>query len=290
MNNENLEEIIFELYKKTATELPEDVLKSLNEASNNEDGISKKIIEEIVKNCNIAKENSVPICQDTGTPIFYIEYGEKYKEKEMKNAIKNATKRATKEVPLRPNAVDSLNGQNSGDNIGGFFPIIYFDQKDLNGTKISLLLKGGGSENVGKRYSLPNNSLNAGRDLEGVRKCILDAIYQAQGKGCAPGVVSACIGGSKDAIAFYAKKQLCEKLSRKNPTPELEKLEKQIIREANSLGIGAMGLGGKTTVLDVKICSTHRHPASYFVEIAYSCWALRRNTINIFPEGEVNYE
>lgn len=289
MDTTKLEEIIVDLYRKTATELPEDVFDSIKTSKTTENGLARNIVESIIKNSEISKEKSIPICQDTGTPIFYVEYGKGMNEEAIKKIILKATTRATKEVPLRPNAVNSITGTNLNENIGIFFPVIYFTQKNMNGLKISLLLKGGGSENMGHRYALPDSKLSAGRNIDGVRKCILDAIHKAQGKGCSPGIISVCIGGSKDVIAFLAKKQLCEKLLRKNKNSELNLLEKRIIKEANSLGIGPMGLGGNSTVLDVKICETHRHPASYFVEVAYSCWALRRYTINISNEGKVSY-
>lgn len=285
----NLENIIFELYKKTTSTIPRDVIESLEKSSKNEDGLPKEVMERIIENCKVAKDESIPICQDTGTPIFYIDYGEKYKQIDLENAIKNATVKATKENLLRPNSVNPITGINSGDNLGKYFPVMHFNQIQGDRIRISLLLKGGGSENVGNRYTLPNKELNAGRNLEGVKKCILDSIYKAQGKGCSPGIVSACMGGSKDVISFLAKKQLLEKLGRINKNKELEKLEKEIIKKANSLDIGPMGFGGKTTVLDVKICSSNRAPASYILDVLYSCWALRRNTIDISSEGEVRY-
>jgi len=284
-------EAVLKLYEKTATNIPEDVLEALKNAKSRETNQNANgILLDIIKNCSIAKEKKLPICQDTGIPIFYIEYGDNFSQDELKKIIIEATCIATKSVPLRPNSVDSLNGKNSNDNTGNGIPQIYFTQKKGKDLKISLLLKGGGSENIGKRYSLPDALLNAQRNLNGVRKCVLDAIFQAQGKGCPPEIASVCIGGSKDLISFYAKKQLLENIGRENENTELDGLEKRILKEGNSLGIGPMGLGGENTLLDVKILALHRHPASYFVEVLFSCWALRRNTIRINEMGEIKYE
>ncbi|MGV8177048.1 MAG: fumarate hydratase [Candidatus Bilamarchaeaceae archaeon] len=286
----SLETIIIDLYRKTATEIPQDVLDALECASRKESGTGKGVMDAIIRNCKLAKNGPAPICQDTGTPIFYVRYGKGRSQRSIRDAIIGATRKATKSIPLRPNAVEPVSGLNSDDNTGISFPNIHMEEDEtLDGMEITLMLKGGGSENVGKQYSLPDRELGAGRDLEGVRKCILDAIYRAQGKGCPPGIVSVCIGGSKDTVSFVSKRRLTEKLGKTNPNPELGRLEKRVLDEANLLGIGPMGLGGKTAVLDVKICAVHRHPASYFVDVAYSCWALRRNTVRISSEGEASY-
>ncbi len=286
-----LEQHIFELYLNTATKLPEDVVDSLRNAEKNEtEERAKNILSTILKNIEIANEKNVPICQDTGTPIFFVDYGldsewasnlDKVEE-----AIIFATKRATKEIPIRPNSVNTITGKNTGNNVSETrdreFPVIYYNWHKGDGLDISLLLKGGGSENVGERYKLPYASLNANRDLDGVEKVVLDAIVKMQGKGCSPGIVSVCLGGSKDVIIRRAKEQLLKSIGVRSEIPELAELEKRLIQKANQLGIGPMGLGGKTTVLDVKVCSTNRHPASYFVEVAYNCWAMRRGKIRLW--------
>jgi fumarate hydratase class I len=167
-----------------------------------------------------------------------------------------------------------------------YVPQIHFEPID-GPTRISLMLKGGGSENMSAQYSLPNSKIQAGRDMEGVRRCILDAVFQAQGQGCAPGILGVCIGGDRASGYLVAKKQLFRKLGDMNPLPLLASLEQTVLKEANELGIGPMGLGGKTTLLGVKIGTAGRHPASYFVTISYSCWATRRYTVELTETGDI---
>jgi len=291
VNWEHLEKRIVELYSKTATRIPEDVLSALNTALSRETSeTARNILSTILKNTEMAGSNTTTICQDTGTPIFFVDYSLdstiSTNLDKLHETIVSATRKATDQIPLRPNAVNTLTGKNSGNNTGEYmtdeFPVVYYDwHRGDKRTTISLLLKGGGSENVGERYKLPYSKLNANRDLEGVEKVVLDAIVKMQGKGCSPGTVSVCIGGSKDVIIRRAKKQLLIPIGVRNPNPKLADLEKRILEKANKLGIGPMGLGGNTTVLDVKVCSTYRHPASFFVEVAYNCWAARRGKIEV---------
>ncbi len=283
------QDAVVELYRRAATDLPKDVERALFLSYKKERGIAKKTIGSILKNAKIARRNSTPICQDTGTPIFFVKYPEGASEIALKKAIISATKKATKKVPLRPNAVDSLAGENSKDNTGDNFPSMHFSQWKRKSIEIHLMLKGGGSENVGKTYSLPNEKLGAERDLEGVKKCALDAVFQAQGKGCAPGILGISIGGMKHEISFEAKKQLLRNLRDTNRNKKLAKLEKEILQDANKLGIGPMGFGGKTTLLGVKASALYRAPASFFVEISYSCWATRRKKLK-YLNGVALYE
>lgn len=287
----DLTNALVELYRRTATDLPTDVEKALIQAREKEENnsIAYDALNSIIENIRIAREKSIPLCQDTGTPIFYVKIPKGTSVEEIKQKIIGATKIATKEIPLRPNSVDSFSGKNSGDNTGINFPVIYFEEWDKDSTSFDLLLKGGGSENVGKTYSLPNAELNAGRDLNGVRKCIIDAVFSAQGNGCPPGIVAVCIGGSKDVVSFNSKKLLLKKLDERNPVKELAEFEEKLCRESNSLGIGTAGLGGKTSMLGIKVLFIHRHPASFFVDVAYCCWACRRRKM-IFKNGEAEYE
>ncbi len=266
-----------ELYRKTATELPKDVFRELKKAESIEEGNPKDNIKSLIENARLAKELSKPICQDTGTPIFYVQYDKRFSQKELKDKIIKATKKATSEIPLRPNSVD-INDKNSGDNTGDYFPVIYFEEIE-KGLKIDLMLKGGGTENVGLTYKLPDDKLNAPRNLEGVKKCVLDAVFKAQGKACPPYILGVAIGGSKDVVSFLSKKQLLREISDKNKDDKLRALEKELGKEINKLGIGPLGLGGKTTCLGVKIATSSRHPASYFVDISFCCWACRRGRL-----------
>ncbi|HDO25526.1 MAG TPA: fumarate hydratase, partial [Nitrospirae bacterium] len=197
----------------------------------------------------------------------------------IKKSILEATKKATEIIPLRPNAVDILTGSNSGNNTGTGFPVIYMEETEKDTLTMELLLKGSGSENVGITYKLPDESINAQRDLEGVRNCIINAVYKAQGRACPPYTVGVGIGATKDQVAVLSKKQLLRKLNDINPVSRLRNLEQALPGELNGLGIGVLGFGGKTSVLGVKIGVNHRHPASYFVDISFGCWANRRGTL-----------
>ena len=190
---------------------------------------------------------------------------------------------------MRPNSVDSLSGKNSGNNLGGeYFPSIHFTEVENEALRIELILKGGGCENVGAQYSLPDSGLGAGRDLEGVRRVALDAVHRAQGQGCAPGILGIAIGGDRGTSYYSSKEVLFRQMDERSPDPQLAELEKRITGQANQLGIGPMGFGGKTTVLDTKITSLNRLPASFFVTISYMCWAYRRRSM-LFDGGKVEF-
>jgi fumarate hydratase class I len=197
---------------------------------------------------------------------------------------------ATRRAYLRPNAVDSLTGANTGDNLGDeHFPTIHFEEIEGHALQIDLMLKGGGCENVGAQYSLPNSALGAGRDLAGVRKVTLDAVHKAQGKGCAPGILGVAIGGDRGSSFAASKETLLRQLDNTNSNPELADLEQRLTDESNQLGIGPMGFGGKTTVLGTKITTTHRLPASYFVSVSYMCWAYRRRRM-VVDGDQITYQ
>lgn len=280
-----------ELVRLAATSLPQDVENSIRKAheSEEEGSAAKGALETILKNVEMAREGSTPICQDTGTPIFYVHYPEGWSTRRLRAQIREAVAMATEMAYLRPNAVDSLTGRNTGDNLGDdHYPAIYFEEDDGDELTVELMLKGGGCENVGAQYKLPNNQLGAGRDLDGVRKVVLDAVNQAQGKGCAPGILGVAIGGDRGSSYLASKEVLLRSLEDENDQQELAKLEGTIMEEANELGIGPMGFGGKTTLLGVKAKSTHRLPASYFVSVSYMCWAYRRRKM-VVRGSEVIY-
>lgn len=287
----DLKESILELIRKAATDLSPDVEKTLAEAYEKEDEGSpaKNVFGTIRENIRMAREGSTPICQDTGSLIFYIDFPVGSSEKEYREAAKWAAKEATARQYLRPNAVDPVTGKNSGNNIGVNAPYYHFHQWDKDEVRVRLMLKGGGSENVGTQYKLPYPSLKAGRDLKGVRKLIIDAVSQAQGLGCAPGVIGVGIGGGRDSSFSLSKEQFFRKIGERSPDKELADLEVSLYKDLNTLSIGPMGFGGKTTVLDVFIASQARHPATYIVSISYTCWAFRRKTMTI-KNGEVNYD
>lgn len=272
---------IVELYRKVATSLPPDVEDALKlaYAAEKKGSNAKQALQIILENIRMARETARPICQDTGVPVFYINTPGGLSQLALENTIIDATRIATAKIPLRPNAVDIITDKNSGDNTGIGFPVIYFKEIMGSTLTIDLMLKGSGCENAGQTYKLPIEELNADRDLDGVRRCVLDAVHKAQGRGCPPYTIGVGIGASKDQVARLAKAQLMRKLQDVNESPALADLEKRLVREINSLGIGPLGFGGKTTALGVKIGINHRHPASYFVEVSISCWANRRGRL-----------
>ena len=284
---------ILELIRFSSTNLPPDVEKKLRAAVEQEEpgSAAHGALNTMVANVEMARKNSTPICQDTGTPIFYVQYPEGWSTRKLKAQIQYAVVQATKKSYLRPNSVDAISGKNTGDNTGdNHYPTIHFEEIDEDQALIiELMLKGGGCENVGAQYKLPDNRLGAGRDLEGVRKVVLDAVHQAQGKGCAPGTLGVAIGGDRGASYLASKEALFRDLEDENPDETLANLEDRLTHEANQLGIGPMGFGGKTTVLGTKIKGLHRIPASYFVSVSYMCWAYRRRRMT-YQNGEVIYQ
>lgn len=284
---------ILELIRRTSSSLPKDVEDRLRASIEKEEpgSAARGALETILKNIELSRANSTPICQDTGTPIFYVHHPEGWSTRKLKEQIRTAMAEATKRSYMRPNAVDAIYDKNSGNNLGGDeFPSIHFEEVDADQPLvIELMLKGGGCENVGRQYSLPDNSLGAGRDLAGVRKVVLDAVQKAQGQGCAPGILGVSIGGDRGSSYIKSKEVLFEKMGTRNADPEIAKLEERLTDEANQLGIGPMGFGGKTTVLDTKITGMHRLPASYFVTVSYMCWAYRRRKMTVKGD-EVEYD
>lgn len=289
-------ESLVELVRRAATDLPPDVEAALREARDREDkgSAAEGALDTVLNNVAIAREHSTPVCQDTGVPNFYVRHHQEVSTPHLRKQIEVAVAEATERSFLRPNAVDPISGRNSGNNLGNGFPSFHFEEWKKDYLRIDLLLKGGGSENVGAQYKLPctrdlaDGSFEAGRDLDGVRKVVLDAVYRAQGKGCAPGVLGVAIGGDRGSGYVHAKEQLFRRLDDDNPRPALAELEQTLLRDANALEIGPMGFGGKTTLFGVKVGSYHRLPACYFVSMAYNCWALRRCTMTVRGE-EVSY-
>ncbi|MCQ2367954.1 MAG: fumarate hydratase [Kiritimatiellae bacterium] len=270
-------EKIVELIRETSTSIPVDVEKAVKAALKKESkGSSAEVIlKTILENCALARKASTPLCQDTGTLTFFVDT--KLKRKVSVEIIKKAAAIATARGYLRKNCIDSITGKSYDDNCCEGAPVVHYVDK----RGVTLIMKGGGSENMSRQYSLPDSTLSAGRDLQGVRKCLLDAVQKTLGYGCAPGILGVCIGGDRATGYEVAKEQLLRELSDKNPDKTLSELEKRVLSEANSLGIGPMGLGGATTLLGVKIASRPRVPASFFVTIAYMCWAARRRTIEV---------
>jgi len=274
-------ESLIELITETSTNLPPDVRAAMKNALGTElpGTQSSQALNIIASNIDMAAENEGPICQDTGMPTFIVHTPVGVNQIQLKKVIKQAVSEATKRGKLRPNSVDSLTGKNSGDNLGEETPVIHFEQWENDDIEVKLVLKGGGCENKNIQYSLPcelEHLGKAGRNLEGVKKCLLHAVWQAQGQGCSPGALGVCIGSDRAHGYLLAKDQLFRTLDDTNPNPVLAKLEQEIMDDANRLGIGTLGFGGKVSLIGCKITAANRLPASFFVSVAYECWAFRR--------------
>ncbi len=279
---------VLELIRLTSTDLPPDVERALHSArkAEVEGSAAAGALEAVLENVALAREKSSPICQDTGTPIFFVHHPVGWSTRALREQIRGAVVEATRRSYLRPNAVDSITGKNSGDNLGDeAFPTIHFEEAEGHELVVDLILKGGGCENVGAQYSLPDSRLAAGRDLEGVRRAVLDAVHRAQGKGCAPGVLGVAVGGDRSSSFAASKEVLLRRLDETNPDATLADLEARLLEQGNQLGIGPMGFGGQTTLLGVRATSLHRLPASFFVSVSYMCWAHRRRRMIVGDDG-----
>jgi fumarate hydratase class I len=278
---EFLHQSLVELITQTSTNLPPDVRAAMAAIGRTEHPgtQSSQALDIIFTNIDMAVEDEGAICQDTGMPTFVVHTPVGANQIKLKAAIKTAVAEATKRGKLRPNSVDSLTGKNSGDNLGTETPVIHFEQWEEDEIEVKLILKGGGCENKNIQYSLPANLDHLGRadrDLAGVKKCLLHAVWQAQGQGCAPGALGVCIGSDRAHGYDLAKSQLFRTLDDVNPVAELAKVEAEVMEEANRIGIGAMGFGGAASLIGCKVMAANRLPASFFVSVAYDCWAFRR--------------
>ena len=277
MNYAKIRDQVVDLCRQTSCNIPTDVKQGLEKVYKKETSKqAKNVLETILTNIDLAKKEQKPLCQDTGIPLFYVQYQrKKYSHLKLKRAIKDATNIATKQVPLRPNAIDFATGKEVGN-----YPIIYF--KEGSKTQITLLLKGGGSENVSAVYKLPNADIGANsRDLKAVEKAVLHAVYKAQGKGCPPYVIGVAVCGNIEEAAYRAKNRHLKKMDAVNKIPKFGRFEKQLLKKINELGIGPLGMGGKNTALGIKFTGRYTHPASMFVGISVGCWCLRRQTLKL---------
>jgi fumarate hydratase class I len=280
---------LLELIRRTSTEIPDDVQRAILASLEQEKKgtIAESALKIIEQNIDLAKTKSQPICQDTGSILFFIDCPVNFDQLAFAETAREAVKLATQKGYLRQNSVDSITGKNDGTNLGPGSPTLHFHQHRSADVSVRLVLKGGGCENVGAQYSLPNEKLKANRDLDGCRKAILDSVLQAQGKGCGPGILGICVGGDRATGYEFSKRQLLRKLDDRNPDAELDKLELDVVETANKLGIGPMGFGGRTTLLGAKIGVLNRLPASYFVSISYMCWAYRRHGVTLSADNAI---
>jgi len=275
-----------QLITKTSTDLPPDVRAAMGLAVRTEAPATRagQALTIIAQNIDQAVACEGPICQDTGMPTFEVKVPVGVNQIWLRAQIREAIAEATRRGKLRPNSVDSITGENSGDNLGPGTPIIHFEQWEEPGIEVKLILKGGGCENTNAQYALPTELDHLGRadrTLEGVRKCILHAVWKAQGKGCSPGAVGVCVGGDRTSGYLHAKEQLFRTLDDTNPDPRLAAIESAVMDEANRLAVGPMGFSGQTSLIGCKIGALNRLPASFFVSVAYDCWAFRRLGVRV---------
>jgi len=272
MSKQDVTDGIVNLIRKAETELPKDVVESLKNAYKIETGVAKTQIDAILTNINLAKKSKRPMCQDTGIQTFFVEVGVDFPEiNSLKKLIAESVKKATKEIPLRPNTMNPLTGENHKDNTGKHVPYITWDFTQGSDVTIIAFPKGGGSENMSKLAML-----KPGVGIEGVKDFVVEEMIKAGGQPCPPTVVGVGIGGGADLSLKLGKKSLLRPVGERSKDKEIAKIEEELIKRINASGIGPMGLGGKTTVLDVHVEIAHRHPASLPVGIAVQCWADRR--------------
>jgi fumarate hydratase subunit alpha len=281
-----VEDVAFNLIKQAVIYLPEDVKKALKRAYEEETSQSGKTqLKAILDNIELAEKYKAPICQDTGTIIFYIQAGAEVKHLDkIEEVLTKATRKATKEIPLRPNAVDPFTQKNSGDNTGRFIPYVNWEIVSGDNLELTVMTKGGGSENV-----CTTGMLVPGEGVNGLKKFVIETVIKAGSQPCPPTILGVAMGGGADIAMKLAKKALLKPLDQPNPNPEIAKLEKELFEAANMTGIGPMGLGGKTTVLGVHVEYAFRHPASFPAAVAFNCWAARRATARINADGTVEY-
>jgi len=289
MRKAHWEKNLFELIRRTSTDLPADVETGLKKALKKEEKGSRAAwaLETMLQSAELARTKDVPICQDTGTLIFYFCVPVGFDTNALVAMTRAAVSKATRQAYLRQNTLDSISGAAYETNIAHASPVFHFEQGARKTVDVRLVMKGGGCENVGCQFSLPDPVIEGGRDLEGVRRCILHAVWKAQGNGCAPGVLGVCIGGDRATGYAHSKEQFLRKLTEKSSVRTLARLEERIIKDVQQLGIGAMGLGGKTALMSVKIGALSRLPGSFFVTVSFMCWAFRRRGALLGPEGGV---
>ncbi|WP_461866304.1 fumarate hydratase [Thermococcus sp.] len=282
--SEEIIDSVVEAIRLAVTKLPQDVIGALQRAYSLENNpIARFNLQNILKTIEIGKEEGIPICQDTGMITFFVEAGVKSPYlRFLKKVLIESTEKATKEVPLRPNAVDLLTNRNSGDNTGRFIPAIHWELVDGDSLRIALLPKGGGSENCSALAMLSPSD-----GFTGIKRFVVERVRECGGKPCPPVILGIGIGGSADMALILAKKALLRPLRVRHENREIARLEEEILEEVNSLGIGPMGMGGRTTALDVKIEYAHRHPASLPVGLIIQCWAHRKAFLEVGKDGKV---
>jgi fumarate hydratase subunit alpha len=284
ITDEGITEVSIELLRKAVTVLPKDIVSALKKAYEAEtDEVPKMQLKTILDNIELANETGKPMCQDTGIPIFFVNVG-KVECGDIESAIRNGVEQATPEVPLRPNAVHPLTRKNPGNNLGAHMPYINYRFSDNDYIELSVMPKGAGSENMSAMKMLTPSA-----GVKGIKQFVLDTLVNAGGKPCPPIIMGVGIGGSADISMKLAKEALLRPLDSPHPEPELAELESELYEALNTIGVGPMGLGGKTTLLGINIEYAYCHTASHPVGINIQCWAARRAAARIFPDGRVEY-
>ena len=279
ITKDTIKDTVYQLYKDAVINFHEDMECSLEDALKQEDNeLAILNIEAILKNIKIAKENEIPMCQDTGLPVVFVKLGNVEVEN-LKEWIEEGIKKGTKEIPLRPNIVDPITRKNTNDNVGHLIPPIDIELIDEDYLEITILPKGFGSENNNKlKMALPAEG------IEGIKDFVVETVLSAKGKPCPPTVVGVGVGGTSDMALKLGKKALMGEIGKRNPDPTIAKLEEEMIEEINKSGIGPMGLGGKTTTLDVKILTSDTHTAGLPIGVCIQCWANRFSTAKIYDK------
>jgi len=283
-----VEDTAVELLRIAATELPVEYVKEIKKGLEETDGaVGRAQLGNILEDIDLARDDSKPMCQDTGIVAFLVKVGDDFPlRSRLKEILIDATRRATNEVPLRPNAVDMFKG-NTRDNVGlnGYVPIIYIDMVPGGDLEIIAMPKGGGSTNIAA-----HRMLKPGLGWKSIKQFVIEALADAGSLGCPPYFVGVGIGGGEDLCMILAKKALLKPFKSRNENPAVAGIEEELLEKVNQLGIGAMGLGEGPTALDLHIEMAARHPASLPVGVVISCWALRHARAVITGEGEVRID
>ncbi len=286
MRASELEDVFVTLLRLAVTDLPQDVVNGLEKALKLEsNSTAKSQLEAILENIKLARQGSIPMCQDTGIQIFYLTVGSKFPLiTEIPQILENAVRRGTQEIPLRPNTVNLLFHKNPGDNTGRYIPWINWKIVKGKDMQITAFPKGGGSENVSQL-----RMLTPGQGLKGMKQFVIDAVIETGARACPPIIIGIGIGGGADICMKLAKEQLLRPVGQRHPDQRIAGMEEELLEAINKTGIGPMGLGGDTTSLDVHIDFAMRHPASFPVGFAVQCWAARRASATITSEGRVEF-
>jgi len=284
ISEKTIQDAVVELLRKTVTRMTDDVVNELKAAAKRETEDAPKMqLKAILENLDLAEKTTTPLCQDTGVTIFYVSMPQCLKV-DVEKGIIEGVRTATKVVPLRPNAVHPLTRKNPGDNVGRKMPYVNYKVWDKDYLEITVMTKGAGSENMSQLAMLTPS-----QGVKGVKEFILNTVLRAGSNPCPPTVLGVGIGGSSDIAAKLAKEALLRPINKPNEDPEIATMEKDLKEALNELGIGVMGLGGKTTVLGVNIEYAFCHTASLPVAVNVQCWAARRGTVQIFPDGKMKF-